>query len=118
MAQKKNEDTSLIDGIKRIAYNKINQDIEQKLVFWWCDKYKLPPTDERLLNYTVEELILEYFMDLFREDQEEMRSMMTDEEIEEISYEDEEIEEINEEFLKRGKVVDLTPFKAKDNGNS
>jgi len=110
---KKNSDTSYVDGLKRIAYDKINDDIEQRLVQWWCDKYGLPPNDERLLSHTFEELLLSYFMDLFIEDPKEMEPMMTDEEIHGITEGDEEIDDINEEFLKRGKVVDLEPFKAK-----
>ena len=32
---------------------------------WWTKKYKLPPTDPTYLDYTIEELWLEYFEDLY-----------------------------------------------------
>lgn len=30
------------------------------LRIWWCDKYKIPPTDPRLAAYTQHELLIEY----------------------------------------------------------
>ena len=32
---------------------------------WWCKKYNLPPTDDRLLKYTPEELLLEFYEDAY-----------------------------------------------------
>lgn len=32
---------------------------------WWCKKYQLPPTDERFLAYTTEDLVIEMYEDLY-----------------------------------------------------
>lgn len=40
---------------------------EIQLQRWFCKKYGIPPTDVRYLNYTQEELLLEYVCDALEE---------------------------------------------------
>lgn len=46
-------------------------------------KYKLPPTDERYLAYTWEELLLEFFEDLYENDRKQFASFQRPDENEE-----------------------------------
>ncbi len=46
-------------------------------------KYKIPPTDERFLEYTYEELLLEFFEDLYDADRKEFASFQLPDEGEE-----------------------------------
>lgn len=108
-----NNDDSLLNGIKKIAYNNINYNVENKLIKWWTSKYQLPPTDERLLAYTLEDLLIEYYEDVFLDDPKQMSDMMTKKEIEEIKKEDDSIPDVNPVFVKCGKKVNLDNFKIK-----
>jgi len=43
---------------------------------WWCKKYTLPPTDPRYGAYTDEELLLEFFEDLWESDPRRAMSLL------------------------------------------
>lgn len=51
----------------RYARDLSKNDQQHRLIRWWCAKYKLPPTDERLAAYTLVQLEIEFFEDLWDE---------------------------------------------------
>jgi len=61
------------NNLKIIARNKIKKDsvssfeeFEEFLKQWWSDKYRLPDNHPLLLEKNLEDLIIEYFVDYFR----------------------------------------------------
>jgi hypothetical protein len=49
---------------------------EEWLHRWWCKKYNLPRTDPRYGEYTPEELLLEFYEDLWEKDPNEARGLL------------------------------------------
>lgn len=50
---------------------------------WWTKKYRLPPTSDEFGRYTYEELLLEYFEDLYENDKDVFEAFKTPGEIDE-----------------------------------
>ena len=90
--QKKNQNKLQLDDpfevIQYVAsYNIRNLSLAKVLTRWWCDKYKRSPKSSEFLSYTLGELLLERYEDLFNENPKDMYSFMR--KIgEEISFED------------------------------
>ena len=70
--------SNIINNIKRIAYNNVIKDVNDKeslfeyLKRWWCRQYNRPYKDPLLGEYSFEDLVLEYYEILFMEDKEEL----------------------------------------------
>ena len=66
-------------NIKRIAKHKAQRvsvsyaELEEYLKEWWSEKYNLPDNHPLLLQKTLEELIIEYWTDVFKKHPEELR---------------------------------------------
>ena len=66
-----------VKAIKQVAYNKATatsvpmSDIDNFLKQWWSDKYHRPTNDPLLLQFTTEELMLEYYYDIFKDNKDE-----------------------------------------------
>ncbi len=54
---KEQHNATVSKTIFRIAKSNIESDVLRR---WWCSHYNLPPTDPRLVAYTLEELAIEY----------------------------------------------------------
>jgi len=60
-------------NIQRIAYNQLRKDpttleeLEQFLKDWWSDKYNLPDNHPLLLEKTLEELMIMYYKDVYKD---------------------------------------------------
>lgn len=65
--------SSKIALFKRIAFENITKkidtyrDFEEAVCSWWRRKYKMPDTDPRYLCKYVEDMIIEYFEDQFKD---------------------------------------------------
>lgn len=79
--QKKAQGTKTIslNKIKRIARNQVRKsknltvaDFEVLAKRWWSEKYNLPINHPLLLELTLEELFLEYWIDVFSKDPKEL----------------------------------------------
>ena len=69
----------MFQKIKKIAFDKVTRtksqipldEFESYLKDWWSAKFNLPTNHPLLLELTFEELALDYFVDLFKRDEEE-----------------------------------------------
>lgn len=65
----------MASNLKRIAFYRAKQTTQSAqelcdaLKLWWSDKYKLPDNHPLLLQKTLEELMVDYYTDLFRRDE-------------------------------------------------
>lgn len=66
----------VVSLIKKIAYEKATktkidgyEDMVEYLKAYWCHKYNLPDNDSRLLDKNFDELLLEYYVDIFKTDE-------------------------------------------------
>lgn len=67
--------------IKKIAYQRVTRtkdeipldEMEAYIKEWWSVKYNLPKNHPLLLELTFEELLVEYFVDTFRRDEDELK---------------------------------------------
>jgi len=114
---------------KKIAYNNIKrnsnskENLESFICKWWMRKYNIPKTDKRYLDMIFEDIAIEYFEDMFVNDNkmleayeqgyespQEMQEAiakrdMGDEYTDEVAYYDEDFkneEELVEDFTKGG----------------
>ena len=71
--------------VRKIAQENRTRDI---LRIWWTNKYRLPPTDPRFLEYTYPELLVEFYEDYFT------KKEMTKEEEEVVEEDKFEIEKV------------------------
>lgn len=68
-----------LKNLKRIAHNNVNKkvetldDLQEYLIRWWSLKYNLPSNHPLLLNKTLEELIIDFFEDDFKENPQKMK---------------------------------------------
>lgn len=71
---------SKLQTFKRLAFENITkkietyEDFEEAVCGWWRRKYKLPDTDVRFLNKRSEDIVVEYFEDMFRESPQLLRA--------------------------------------------
>lgn len=54
----------LLRNFISLAKQRIENEVLRR---WFCKKYGIPPTDQRYLDYTPEELLLEYLEDAIEE---------------------------------------------------
>ncbi len=65
--------------LKNIAYNRIKKEVynfselDNFLIYWWSAKYSLPPNSPLVLERHTEELLLDYFVELLRDPQEQIK---------------------------------------------
>jgi hypothetical protein len=73
-----------LNSLKKIARDRLVgevktfQEFMSHLKIWWSEKYKLPMNHELLLQLSTEELIIQYFTDLFRRDPKELEKFESD----------------------------------------
>ena len=73
-----------LTNLKLIAYERVArtevpyEDLEDMLKIWWSNKYNLPKNHPLLLDCTLEELLIDYFTDLFSKDKKEMESFQSE----------------------------------------
>ena len=63
----------IFDKFELLAFNNIHncnneEDLARYLKIWWCNYYKRPSKDPLLLEYTFEELLLEFFEQSLKND--------------------------------------------------
>lgn len=69
-----------LNNLKKIARYKVrrqdvtHEEFEDYLKIWWSEKYNLPPNHPLLLQLTIEELIIEYYRDIFAKDPKELEA--------------------------------------------
>jgi len=69
-----------LTNLKLIAYEKVArkevpfEDLEDMLKIWWSNKYNLPKNHPLLLDSTLEELLIDYFVDVFSKDKKEIEN--------------------------------------------
>lgn len=73
-------------NLKRIAYNQVRkepenlEELERFLKDWWSAKFNLPDNHPLLLDKTLEELIVMYYKDVFRDKDSETTKQYEEEE--------------------------------------
>ena len=65
----------LIDGLKKIALKRLEEESDYFLILWWSNKYKLPDNHPLLLSKTREELYIDYLVDCFANNPELAKSL-------------------------------------------
>lgn len=79
MTQAQSQPNALLTSLKSLAYRRAKRttitldELEDHLKMWWSDKYKLPDNHPLLLEKTLEELLVEYYTDVFRSSPEESK---------------------------------------------
>jgi hypothetical protein len=74
----------LVEDIKRIALQNIDADVkdEESLIAflkrWWSRYYNRPRKDPLLLEYSVEELLLEFFENVYLDDETERHKVKSE----------------------------------------
>lgn len=69
-----------IDSYKRLAFENLSSkietlnDFEEAICQWWRRKYTLCDTDQRYLDKYVDDMIVEYFEDHFRDNPQELEA--------------------------------------------
>ncbi len=102
-----------LSNIKEIAYSqfahKTLNNSEDLIIFlknWWVQKYNLPANHQLLLNQTIEELLIEYYFDVFKNDKDEL-AKYEKERHGGVMIEDEEWfkQELGEEYIQPQKIA-------------
>jgi len=90
----------MISLIKKIAHHKVTRkkadsydEMCDFLMDWWSTKYNLPINHPLLLSRNFDELLLEYYVDLFKNDEEFLRAF-------ELELQGKKINEDDEEWFK------------------
>ena len=104
---KKKKKNNLININRRMALHNIDdsprneESLLSYLKRWWCIHYNRPYKDPLLLEYTFEELLLEYFEVLYFKNDEEKRQARIEEYVENSAEEDEEWlkEEMGDDYM-------------------
>lgn len=69
-----------LNNLKNIAYLNVDgevetlDDLERFLKIWWSNKYNLPPNHNLLMDLTLEEILIQYYSDLFIKDEKALES--------------------------------------------
>lgn len=109
----------LCDAIKRNALQNILSDLNgagepiQALRRWWCRRYNRPYKDPLFDSYTFEELLLEYYENLFLDDPEERKKAAG-----ELLYDPEEEEawlkeQMGKDYMSQDEMIELLKPKSK-----
>ena len=112
---KKNSKKSNLYYFKKLAINNLNEkgkDKESLLRFlkkWWCLHYNRPYKDPLLMEYTFEELLLEYYEILYFSNEEEKQKVLIEINIFENGEEDEEWlkKEMGENYMSEDEMKNL-----------
>lgn len=107
--------SNLVSDIRKIALHNVDvsprdeQSLLSYLKRWWCVYYKRPYKDPLLLEYSFEELLLEYFEILYFVSDEEKQKAKVEEYIEESEGEDEEWlrEEMGDDYMTSEEMKEL-----------
>jgi hypothetical protein len=66
--------------LKHVAYKNVTkeiedyEDFEKAIIKWYCNKYNITDIDSRVLDKTIESIIIEYYEDLFNNDPNELKA--------------------------------------------
>lgn len=108
--------------LKAIALNNVLKqpknilEIQDWLKRWWCRYYKRPYKDPLLENYSLEELMLEYYENMFLDNPNEREKANAD--IQDTLYGDEDEEELKQimgdKYISKEEMMDLYGGKSKE----
>lgn len=91
------------------------EDLEVFFKSWWCRHYNKPYKSQELQEYTLEELIYEYFDVFYRENPKELDKFLNkDPDDDYAQMTPEEIEKEDEEWLKKQAGDDYIPLKEQE----
>ena len=118
---------SVYDQINEIAKYDVREPLSSKNLYlhlkhWWCKKFNRPLKDPLLLEYSMEELLYEYYMyyeaDIFKEEKIKENNDRIEEEAEQENLDWAEQEEARElEELKRRQEAEDSKKKEEDEAN-